>query len=685
MGRCRDIRHKAIGGRRSRNVALVQHYSVYPAWQNYKHIGVTETVDVTSAFGLAYPLTIRNVPSMYHSAATPTSFRMQWPLAKTLWAVSNNSSGVGGSSLVRSSPVYAFGNASSMEALLARNQTVEFPLGWRLALTRQTFGPFGTVVMTRVEPPLALRALYRELTEAIVGAIGHNATTLHAYMSVRKMSMFTPCTMAWRYQCTVGGNFMCDGGKVLTREMSEFFALDGSCSSNGNDQTLNNGHTTMAAVLSQAVRGDELVQSTCAHETLARPSCEQVMQQGLAFIASTPLLSSTLAALADVTQATKRTIQATLAPQVVQFTWDCQVGSATALSHIGVFDEPTFEFFAWLYMFEWVLGYREVVQFTGASKPTMTVVSGRPLVMRFDVNSQEIPQNMAFYIRCTIQYFTIVLLAIAVGVCISIVLSRGYIEGMNMFQFNRVAALVWIGRPLVLLRGVTAVCILSTATLRLDLPAMGGTFTQFVSGPPDTMTTLLSCGEMGWVVYILNDVFSVMTGQVTSRYAWKSSVGVWLAASVWSLVSPVRHAVSIDRQCTADVVDFTLSCHSATFEIGQVDRFVGLLGLAGVGCVVSYAIERGLGSRGANTQISKSLLLHSVAQFQFEQTPWLCGGMYYLDRASAMLNGLLSIRAPNGAYLVMDVKTWQWFVVPVPDTPCTPMPPSFVHAIPLAN
>ncbi|RHY82582.1 hypothetical protein DYB26_002843 [Aphanomyces astaci] len=656
-----------------------------PHWQNHKQMGIVETADIQNAFGLAYPLTIRKIAPEYQSSS-PTSFRMQWPLASLLWAVgSTNTSGVAGHSLVRSSPEFAFSNESSVESLLVRNGTLPFPLDAGLALTRTTFGPFGTIAMKRIAPPLPLRVLYQNLTQAILISIGDNATALEVFSSIEILTMFTPDIAAWRELSHIGGNFMCSLGSHVEPKLSGLFPLDGSCATNEIEQTLDTKISSMAALLTQSTRPQTLIEHTCEHETFAKNSCKDALLQGVRFFEST-MLPRQLLALVDLADATKHTIQSMYNPQIVQYTWDGQPQSNAALSHVGVFDEPTFEFFAWLYMFEWMLGYREVVQFDGAFA-SMTVVSGRPSNVMFEVNALEVPLNVAFYLRSALQYFTMVLLIVAFVVCLTILVNRGYIEGVNMFEFNRVAGLVWIGRPLMLLRGVTATCILSTATLHLVQPNnMHAGFTQLASSPPNAITTILSCGEMGWVVYILNDVFSVVTTDTTSRYAWKSSTSVWLAAGVWSLVSPVQHVVRIDRQCIVQQVDFALTCQSGVLEIGSVHRFAGLLVLAMVCCVGCFVLDRVCFARRGTAKRATSLLLHAVAQDQFDLRHWNHHGVYYLDRASAVLNGLLTFRTPSGTFVVMDVKAWQVLIIrPQDHHGGGSLPLAFSAALPLVD
>ncbi|RLO11852.1 hypothetical protein DYB28_011100, partial [Aphanomyces astaci] len=178
----------------------------------------------------------------------------------------------------------------------------------------------------------------------------------------------------------------------------------------------------------------------------------------------------------------------------------------------------------------------------------------------------------------------------------------------------------------------------------------------------------------------------VVTTDTTSRYAWKSSTSVWLAAGVWSLVSPVQHVVRIDRQCIVHQMDFSLTCQSGVLEIGSVHRFAGLLVLAMVCCVGCFVLDRVCFAQRGAAKRATSLLLHAVAQDQFDLRHWNHHGVYYLDRASAVLNGLLTFRTPSGTFVVMDVKAWQVLIIrPQDHHGGGPLPLAFSAALPLVD
>ena len=63
----------------------------------------------------------------------------------------------------------------------------------------------------------------------------------------------------------------------------------------------------------------------------------------------------------------------------------------------------------------------------------------------------------------------------------------------------------------------------------------------------------------------------------------------------------------------------------------------------------------------------KSVVLGANATFLFRHEHRVYRDTYYLDRASAVLAGLVSYRSGHTMY-VLDVKAWQVFTVPLSNT-----------------
>ncbi|EQC37265.1 hypothetical protein SDRG_05489 [Saprolegnia diclina VS20] len=136
------------------------------------------------------------------------------------------------------------------------------------------------------------------------------------------------------------------------------------------------------------------------------------------------------------------------------------------LTTLPLFNAPEFELYAWLFLSDWVFGNREVVAFQGDySAITVLLESESPLQQ--PPNAWQVLSNVALYTRAGVLYITCVLLGVAVIVTCYILTSRGAFEWLNMLELSRVGGIVWVGRPLLLLRATTALSVLSTATLQL--------------------------------------------------------------------------------------------------------------------------------------------------------------------------------------------------------------------------
>ncbi|RHY25423.1 hypothetical protein DYB32_008321 [Aphanomyces invadans] len=364
----------------------------------------------------------------------------------------------------------------------------------------------------------------------------------------------------------------------------------------------------------------------------------------------------------DLIEAAKRDVRDKLQVAVIQTLLNSN--NTMALSRVNILDpvEANYELWGWLFLLDWVDGKREVIQLEGEIG-SITTISGSLVFQTTPTNTLEVPLNVAYYIRTAIQYVTIVLLLVACIVVGYIVIMRGYIEFWNMIEFNRVAGMVWIGRPLVFLRGITAICLLSTSKLDMVLSS-NSVVTHMVSPPRFWVTTFMSCGEMTWLVYIINDVFSPLTKQFTYSYSYKSSNLVWLTTFVWSMVSPPEHSITINRECSIDIVDFQLVCRSGVLEIGSVTRFGGLIGLAFGCCLLCYVLERVMYPRLQFRLSTHSLMLHAAARNNFEFDRWTHRHVNYMDKASAVLNGLLSVQVGHVIH-IFDVKSWRHYNIDV--------------------
>ncbi|KAG9398690.1 hypothetical protein AC1031_014474 [Aphanomyces cochlioides] len=643
-------------------------------WQNFKLLGLIENLDIINALGSTYPLTLKKTNGTLQ-LSKQTSYKMYWGLAGDLTAISSNESTLYNCSLVRQARNFAFQNVSIENQLMA-NLTLQAPLSMGMTLLRAKLGPFGSIDMYRVPMPMSLLELYQNLIKTLAVLLATSLDAQLEFWPLYKSVIVSPKPTEWDGVSFWGGDPMCPEQASPQLQGQVFFSSQGSCAVNIFESIVLEPEASFYALIATGIVFN-LTEITSIKATCNRAprldTCFNSMNAMKSFIEHHITSQDEMKAI----YATAQHIRA-LDVHVQLFQYISRDNLPISLSTPGLFDDTDFEFFAWVMLFEWVRGLREVVTFQG-DIGSLTLLSTRYSLMMTPAEGIEVPLNLALYVHHLVQYFTIVLLCVAIIVLLYFIHSRGYIQGLNLFSFNRVAGLVWLGRPLVFVRGVTAIILLSTASLELRRLHAG--LVALLDAPPvDTIKTIFSAGEATWLAYILNDVFSLITQEYTS-YSFKSSLLLWGAAAVLSFLSPVNHSVDIGRVCTVEAVDSQCVCRSGVVRIGNSERFVGLILYAIASCLLCYAFERIRLRQIKPHDESTSLFLYAAARYQFRRDGWEYMGVYFMDRASAVLNGILSLTL-KGHHYVFDVKTWRFYIYPV-EAPYSGQPNHLRHALPL--
>ncbi|KAF0688431.1 Aste57867_19947 [Aphanomyces stellatus] len=650
-------------------------------WQNYKSLGVTESFLITNYAGLDYPLTLKQSNSSFHLSGA-TAFKMYSPLATYLQDIASNQSTIAGQSLIRSSRAFACANTTAQTILIARG-ILDAPLDPALVIFSATVGPFGVVDLKRVAPPENLCRLYRSMRMFLVDKFSASDQLQAEFWATYTQYFFFPQPAAWDPPMQIwAGDINCGlnfGGS--TTFPLEFLSSTGIC---GNYLWDYMKPSTPDLWMAMLTTGPISLNATAVGQRDPSHTNQVVgaIRDGLAIMAQA-LTPDELMQFHDVATDVKTTLRDDTQLELIQYV--SLDGTTFTLSRVNMFtsSEQAFEPFAWLYLFEWVQGKREVVAYHGAVDTLTTISTIKPLVQQL-ANAIEIPQNVGSFYYVTNFYITLVLFAVGCLVTLYIVSSRGYVDGFNVMAFNYVAGHVWIGRPLMLLRSITSVALLSTSQLKLVTPRAALT-SYFESPGQNVLTTLLSSGEICWLVYVIVDTCSVVTQEYTAYYSFPSVVVVSLSVAIWSFASPAVHSVQLARQCTVMAVDFDISCVSGVVRIGDLTRFGGLIGVACGGSLVTYGLVRLVQERPPRFP-PLSPLLYSAANTKFEYTThvnWEHEGVYYLDKASAAMTGVLTMDYRGVEYLI-DMKTWRAYIMSSPETnTSTKMPPQFRNALPL--
>ncbi|KAF0690301.1 Aste57867_18327 [Aphanomyces stellatus] len=654
-------------------------------WQSYKTTGLIHTYLIENAFGVQYPMTLSHLNGSYR-IDSQTSYKMYWGWANDMWAIDHNSTLLSGQSLIRTSATFAFANQSIL-AVLVQNATLSLPLNIAHDAVQTQIGPFGSIDMKNVPCPNSAKAFIAMALDVTRSLTTVNATAASAHSNITTATFnLKPYPQRWHSKLNwlaFGGNILChsSGGGGFYSTFMEFTGRIASC-----DVPMTAVLRPSAEMVIVAALGAQL-SATSSHLALV---CSYLVEGGVhecQTLYMGPAVAFVTQYVDNATLSSLHRLAADAAADIslqrvslVQFVQE-NASQPLQLLPFELFDpsDSVYDTWSWLYVFEWALGTREVVAFEGDTG-TIRVLTKATDPQMETVQPHELPTSIAIYMRSGLQYVTGVMLGVTTLVVVYIVLSRGAIEGWNTLELNRVAGIVWVGRPLLFLRGVTALALLSTATLEMQLEHGVSSFTVPIV---PWYKTILSAGEATWLVYVLNDICMVWTEHWTSQYASPSSVLVWIVAAILTLARPVVHSVTIDPVCTIDQMDFQLVCSSGTVYIGQKERFYWLLGIIGLSNVAVYAAVH-LTKNDSRGRHIESLLLTSGAKYLFDRSNWMHDDTYYMDPASALLNGLVTLRWRD-AMLVMDVKLWRTFTIRLPPHKKERLPDHLVWALPLTE
>ncbi|EQC35082.1 hypothetical protein SDRG_07318, partial [Saprolegnia diclina VS20] len=616
-------------------------------WQNYKSVGLLDSIQIRTALGASYPVRLSARAGSTH-LSQETSRKMYWAFASDLWAATCNSSGVGGLSLLASSPRFAYSNVSSEHLLISNGSFLSAPLSAGLTSLRAAVGPFNAVDMTFVPVPNALLSVYTGLANALSALLYHNASAQAAFFELRVAASMGALPAAYGHRWTIGSNLLCGDDvppNAVAFGWNTYFGMASMCHSYYNEYMFPTRLQLLLAVLSSPPTNYEAV---CALDIYASSTCA-TDYRAIAAFAMTYNLSIHAASVAAATAAT-------VAPSVVLYLLNASLVELTSIPLLQASDNG-WSFFGWCYLYEWIVGLRDVVAFEG-DHGVITAISSRSHPLVFAPDASEIPHSLSYLFQCCVQYITTVLLCVAACVALSTIAQRGHVERLNLFELNRIVGHVWIGRLFLVVRAITAIWLLNTSTLTLRRIGCG---TWFSVPSLPWYKLVVASAESTWLVYVLNDLLSCVTGPYTSYYAMKSSFLAWVVVAVWTAASPQAYTALLDRHCEFVDMDTALHCASGYVEIGNASR-VGLTALICIGSVVGcYSIERLYRPRLVALAIPTQLL-NAQSFYMLDMTDWVVHGEFFLDKTSAFMAGVIAIEWRRRLY-VLDIKSWRGFSI----------------------
>ncbi|ETW00438.1 hypothetical protein H310_07065 [Aphanomyces invadans] len=645
-------------------------------WQNYYITGVHNTLAVQNSFGFQYTLTMKRSDPLWR-LAKQTTFKMYWTWASDLWAMASNTSSLlanHGRSLVRTSADFAFRNVT-MQQILQENGTLPSPLGWTSALVEQRLGPYGSVDVRHLPVPAEIASAVHTFELYLNTLLFSSENATMRYKDLADGVYMNSVPLEWRRYTFLGGSPLCFTMSTDPGFLCPFAGILSPCQSNSIQEAYHmNRNEGLLASLMTRVQSSSDNASVCAFPTQSA-ACVSILDSFPSFVRTYLVNARHLFGDPDKLLAAATALNVSL----FQYVRDSTTGTYD-IATANVFVAGPFSFFSWHYLYHWTKGLREVLVFEGDGS-TISVLSDYRRLSQYSVNPAEIPRSLSLYFTVAIQYVTFGLLSIASVAVLYVVSHCGRVEAWNLLKLNRVGGIVWIGRPMLIIRAVSAICLLSTCQLTL-VQNHDGHLTKFESISPsfvDTLQTILVSGEVCWLTYILNDVLSIVTKGYTRHYVTMSSIAHWFATALLQLTVPLTVKTSLSRQCTWRNLD--VLCTTGVIEIGSCIRFYTLVGLSVLSIVGSLAIQRVRHPHVAAPKLP-SLFLYSLGGFTFSFDEWTVDKVVYLDKASAFLNGLVVVGFGPRLYL-LDVKTWRSYAIPKPDPRDVKWDPRLVDCVPL--
>ncbi|RHY72391.1 hypothetical protein DYB30_007802, partial [Aphanomyces astaci] len=636
-------------------------------WQNFKTIGFTNEYAVVNAFGMVHTFELTAECAAFR-LEKQTTMKMYWALANDLLAVSGNGTTISGRGLIRSSASFAFENSTVLE-ILVQQGLVLAPLPHIFAVVNSDIGPFGSVDMTYIGCPASVKSAIQSIFAALSRSLAKRDDAQLAYANIiNGMNILNPIPAPWIALdfWVHGGSMLCPGSHPvgISQGLLEFTSLHKQCSSVPLLSTLyfSRKHMVAASVLSQSTLATpELIARTCSVGENTDSSCAEIINRSVAF--ASDVLAPHLAV--DMSTIASNAIEQVMALNVelIQFgtTMDNDEVSPLRLFRTALLDpvHPEFTFFAWIFLIDWARGSRDVVQFAG-DRGNVTLLTDFEPPLKQPVNLAQYPGYLSKYLLSAMWYSTLTAMFVAALMVLYLAISKGYVEAANLYEFQRVGSIVWIGRPFLIGRCITAMGLLASASLELRY---SGHMTYIESVQVPWFKTLLAANEFTWHVAILNDIGVVVTQEYTVYYATINSVLVGSVAALVSFNAPILHAMVIDKQCHVQQVDFSVVCTSGYIAIGQLSRVVTLVVVVLACNVLCYVATRQMTGKPEPTAL-KSVFLYAGAKYMFSSAEWISDGMYYMDRMSAAMNGIVTVRYANVMY-GLDMKLWCTFQVDV--------------------
>ncbi|RHY85340.1 hypothetical protein DYB26_005115 [Aphanomyces astaci] len=414
---------------------------------------------------------------------------------------------------------FAFANVS-MESVVLQNGTVAQVESGAFATFRDTIGPFGSVDVKHVAVPPSVVRFVLHVKDTMTLLRTKSLSLSAEYSALYDPSEFCYIPASWFESGQVygaGGNIMCPESTTWVLE-GGLWVLTAVIALNMVVPSVNTTHEGTA--LCPNVVGVSV--DVCQALMLDRPLS---FLKNSSYFGDNEVWFSTMAALAATAQADVRNV-------------------AVEVFHTARSTQ------------------REVISLQG-DRGTINLLSTNSPDVDSLVNPLEVPVNVASYIRYACLYVTSAIICVAFLSTLYLLVNRGYVEGLNMLELNRVAGVVWVGRTLLFVRGLAAISLLSTQVLTLTPVGY-----QWGISDPRVMVdetaidqsmrffkTFLAAGEVSWLGFVLSDMLIVVTHQYTTAYMFKCHFMVWAVYYIDPASAVINGMLSIQVKNTFYIFD----------------------------------------------------------------------------------------------------------------------------------
>ncbi|OQS03625.1 hypothetical protein THRCLA_21119, partial [Thraustotheca clavata] len=536
-------------------------------WQNRWQAGISETILIENAFGMQQEITLKALDQVVGPWSSQALFWI--PLQDFFNAMQLNRS------LIRGTSRY-FGANISTQLPAINLETYRGIASSNGSLTgiAQLFhtqiGPYLSIDIRMVPIPSELLLAYNLFIKSLYSQLVADTQLLNYLSSMGDVSI-TPIPSTWSNMTYLAGDPMCTAGTPTSYLQQSFdFTID--CS-HPNPFTLSlSRHNLLFALnaLQPMPNIDKFICSLTTKLSLCLDSITsgRFVTQGLEFSNELNFLTNSIPA--QIKQIKVGIMQYANAS-----------GKLYLMHQLLLTDDIHWNFFGWCFLAEWAAGTREVLTFEGDVASVVLISNAYP-EQKYVASGRTI-QSATKLVLSLVRISTVVSIVVGAITLLCTVFAKSKVVWQNLFYYNRLVGSIWIGRPLALLRGMSAILILATS--QLSLTSTNG-YTKFVFDPRPILQTFVIVGEANWIVYVLSDILVIIFRDTARIYDPLSSAIIWCTLVAIELLIPVNLSIEIDRQCVGNDMDYGLFCSSGRVQVGSYSRVWLILGIQVIGVLL---------------------------------------------------------------------------------------------------